>query len=123
MSALRPRRDQLSFGGSIGQVGRFTALYGGAYSLLYQVTNAFSMASKEVINYTNALEDLAQVSTANDQQTKALATSLGSLAVTATASSDIPVIQGVAVYFTLIVISINLLLDLVVGWINPQVST
>jgi len=48
---------------------------------------------------------------------------LGSLAVTATASSDIPVIQGVAVYFTLIVISINLLLDLIVGWINPQVST
>lgn len=48
---------------------------------------------------------------------------LGSLAVSATASSDIPVIQGVAVYFTLIVISINLLLDLLVGWINPQVST
>jgi peptide/nickel transport system permease protein len=48
---------------------------------------------------------------------------LGSLAVTATASSDIPVIQGVAVYFTLIVISINLLLDLLVSWINPQVAT
>lgn len=47
---------------------------------------------------------------------------LGSLAVTATASSDIPVIQGVAVYFTLIVISINLLLDILVSWINPQAA-
>jgi peptide/nickel transport system permease protein len=47
---------------------------------------------------------------------------LGSLAVTATSSGDIPVIQGVAVYFTLIVISINLVLDVLVGWINPQVA-
>jgi peptide/nickel transport system permease protein len=47
---------------------------------------------------------------------------LGSLAVTATSTGDIPVIQGVAVYFTLIVISINLVLDIVVRWINPQVA-
>jgi peptide/nickel transport system permease protein len=45
---------------------------------------------------------------------------LGSLAVTAASNSDIPVIQGVAVYFTLIVISLNLLIDLAIAWINPE---
>ncbi|WP_406465689.1 ABC transporter permease [Streptomyces sp. NBC_01622] len=45
---------------------------------------------------------------------------LGSAAVTAASSGDIPVIQGVAVYFTLIVVGLNLLLDLAVGWLNPQ---
>lgn len=45
---------------------------------------------------------------------------LGGAAVTAASSGDIPVIQGVAVYFTLIVITLNLLLDLAVGWLNPQ---
>ncbi|MCB1280815.1 MAG: ABC transporter permease [Salinibacterium sp.] len=48
---------------------------------------------------------------------------LGSLAVTATSTLDIPVIQGVAVYFTLIVIAVNLITDLVYGWINPKVRT
>lgn len=46
---------------------------------------------------------------------------LGSLAVTATATGDIPLIQGVALYFTLIVIAMNLLLDIVYGWLNPKV--
>ncbi|WP_413810692.1 ABC transporter permease [Streptomyces sp. OE57] len=45
---------------------------------------------------------------------------LGGAAVTAASSGDIPVIQGVAVYFTLIVITLNLLLDLAVGRLNPQ---
>ena len=45
---------------------------------------------------------------------------LGSAAVTAASSGDIPVIQGVAVYFTLIVVGLNLLLDLAIGWLNPQ---
>ncbi|MFD4509127.1 ABC transporter permease [Streptomyces sp. NPDC058457] len=45
---------------------------------------------------------------------------LGSAAVTAASSGDIPVIQGVAVYFTLIVVALNLLVDLAVGWLNPQ---
>ncbi|MEV0908425.1 ABC transporter permease [Streptomyces hokutonensis] len=45
---------------------------------------------------------------------------LGSAAVTAASSGDIPVIQGVAVYFTLIVVGLNLLLDLATGWLNPQ---
>lgn len=48
---------------------------------------------------------------------------LGRLAVTATSTLDIPVIQGVAVYFTLIVIAVNLLIDLAYGWINPKVRS
>ena len=46
---------------------------------------------------------------------------LGSLAVSATASHDIPMIQGVAVYFTLLVIAMNLLVDVLYAWINPRV--
>ncbi|GGH48569.1 ABC transporter permease [Microbacterium album] len=46
---------------------------------------------------------------------------LGSLAISATFGHDIPVMQGVAVYFTLIVIGINLLLDIVYGVLNPKV--
>jgi peptide/nickel transport system permease protein len=46
---------------------------------------------------------------------------LGSLAVQATNQHDIPVIQGVAVYFTLIVVTVNLLVDLTYGWLNPKV--
>jgi peptide/nickel transport system permease protein len=45
---------------------------------------------------------------------------LGSAAVTAASSGDLPVILGVAMYFTLIVIALNLLLDLAIGWLNPQ---
>ena len=45
---------------------------------------------------------------------------LGSVAVTAASNGDLPVILGVAMYFTLIVIALNLLLDLAIGWLNPQ---
>lgn len=46
---------------------------------------------------------------------------LGSLAVSATARQDIPVIQGVAVAFTVITIVINLLVDISYGLLNPKV--
>ncbi len=46
---------------------------------------------------------------------------LGSLAISATFGHDIPVMQGVAVFFTLIVVGINLLLDIVYGILNPKV--
>jgi peptide/nickel transport system permease protein len=45
---------------------------------------------------------------------------LGGAAVSAASTGDIPVILGVAMYFTLIVIALNLLLDLAIGWLNPQ---
>lgn len=46
---------------------------------------------------------------------------LGSLAVNATSTKDIPVIQGVAVTFTLLVVVMNLITDIVYGWLNPRV--
>lgn len=48
---------------------------------------------------------------------------LGSLAVSATTRHDIPVITGVVVYFTLIVIVVNLVVDLAYGWLNPKERT
>ena len=45
---------------------------------------------------------------------------LGSLAVSATTDHDTPVVQGITIYFALIVIAINLLLDIVYGWLNPR---
>jgi peptide/nickel transport system permease protein len=48
---------------------------------------------------------------------------LGSLAVLSTTAKDIPIIQGIAVYFTLLVVAANLLTDISYGWINPKVRT
>jgi peptide/nickel transport system permease protein len=48
---------------------------------------------------------------------------LGSLAVSATSAKDIPIIQGIAVYFTLLVVAVNLVTDIAYGWINPKVRT
>ncbi|HVU90764.1 MAG TPA: ABC transporter permease [Jatrophihabitans sp.] len=45
---------------------------------------------------------------------------LGGLAVSSASQHDIPVIQGIAVYFTLLVVAVNLLLDLLYGWLNPK---
>lgn len=46
---------------------------------------------------------------------------IGSLAVTATSSGDIPVVMGVVLFTVVIVIVVNLLVDLVNGWLNPKV--
>ncbi|PTL72440.1 ABC transporter permease [Rathayibacter caricis DSM 15933] len=46
---------------------------------------------------------------------------LGSAAVQATSSRDLPLIQGVVVYFTVITIVVNLLVDLAYGYFNPRV--
>jgi peptide/nickel transport system permease protein len=48
---------------------------------------------------------------------------LGSAAVQATTSHDFPVIQGISIYFTLIVIAVNVLVDLSYGWLNPKVRS
>lgn len=48
---------------------------------------------------------------------------LGSLAISATQGKDMTAIQGIAVYFTLIVIIVNLVIDIAYGWINPKVRT
>lgn len=75
--------DQLSFGGSIGQVGRFTALYGGAYALLYQISNGFNAAAAEAINFTQAVADLNLASGQTTDTNRALADSLGNIAAAA----------------------------------------
>ena len=46
---------------------------------------------------------------------------LGSLAVTAALTNDITVLQGATLYFTLLTIAINLLVDVSYGWLNPKV--
>jgi peptide/nickel transport system permease protein len=46
---------------------------------------------------------------------------LGSLATQATTDHDLPVILGIGVYFTVVVIILNLLVDLAYGILNPKV--
>jgi peptide/nickel transport system permease protein len=46
---------------------------------------------------------------------------LGSLASSAVSAHDLPVIEGVAVYFALIVVAVNLVIDLLYGWLNPKI--
>jgi peptide/nickel transport system permease protein len=48
---------------------------------------------------------------------------LGSTAVQATASHDLPLIEGVVVYFTMVVIAVNLLVDVAYHVVNPRVRT
>lgn len=48
---------------------------------------------------------------------------LGGLAIRAVLDRDLPVIQGVVVLTTVIVISINLLVDVIYGWLNPKVRS
>jgi peptide/nickel transport system permease protein len=48
---------------------------------------------------------------------------LGGASVQAATQHDLPVIQGAVVYFTLIVIAINLVVDLSYGWLDPRVRT
>lgn len=46
---------------------------------------------------------------------------MGRLAVTATTQSDLPLVMGVVVYTVIIVIVVNLVVDVLNGWLNPKV--
>lgn len=46
---------------------------------------------------------------------------LGGLAVTSATQRDIPTVQGVVVSFTVIVVVVNLLVDLMYSWLDPRV--
>jgi peptide/nickel transport system permease protein len=46
---------------------------------------------------------------------------LGSGLATASSQHDIPVIQGAVLYFTLVVVAVNLLVDVAYGLLNPRV--
>jgi peptide/nickel transport system permease protein len=48
---------------------------------------------------------------------------LGGLAVNVALQHDLPFVQGIVVYFTLIVVVINLLIDLIYTLLNPRVRT
>jgi peptide/nickel transport system permease protein len=48
---------------------------------------------------------------------------VGQLAVISTNSHDLPMIQGIVVMFTLVVIVVNLFVDLAYTWLNPRVRT
>ena len=48
---------------------------------------------------------------------------LGNIVVTATNEHDIPVVQGIALTFAIVVIIINLLVDIAYGLLNPKVRT
>jgi peptide/nickel transport system permease protein len=46
---------------------------------------------------------------------------LGSLAVTAAQTHDVSIIEGITMYFTLLVVAVNLILDICYALINPKV--
>ncbi|WP_026555444.1 ABC transporter permease [Arthrobacter sp. 35W] len=46
---------------------------------------------------------------------------MGALAVQSTTMGDIPLVMGVVLYTVVIVIIVNLLVDLINGWLNPKV--
>ncbi|MCQ9162888.1 MULTISPECIES: ABC transporter permease [unclassified Arthrobacter] len=46
---------------------------------------------------------------------------MGALAVQSTSQGDIPLVMGVVLYTVIIVIIVNLLVDLINGWLNPKV--
>jgi len=48
---------------------------------------------------------------------------LGLLAVSATHRHDVPIIEGIALYFTVMVVIANLAIDLLYGLLNPKVRT
>jgi peptide/nickel transport system permease protein len=48
---------------------------------------------------------------------------LGGLAVTATTSHDLPVLQGIALTFTAIVLITNLIVTLGHKWLDPRVRS
>jgi peptide/nickel transport system permease protein len=48
---------------------------------------------------------------------------LGALVVTAVTQHDVPLVEGIVITFTLIVIAVNLLIDLGYGLLDPRVRT
>jgi peptide/nickel transport system permease protein len=46
---------------------------------------------------------------------------LGGLAIRAVLDRDLPVIQGVVLFTTILVVTINLAVDMLYGWLNPKV--
>lgn len=47
---------------------------------------------------------------------------MGSLAVEAAMNSDITLLQGATLYFTLMIVGVNLIVDISYGWLNPKAT-
>jgi peptide/nickel transport system permease protein len=48
---------------------------------------------------------------------------LGGLVATAALQHDLPLVQGIVVYFTVVVVIVNLVIDLAYTWLDPRVRT
>lgn len=48
---------------------------------------------------------------------------LGSLMLSSVQSHDLPVVQGIVLYFTALVLIVNTVVDLLVAWLDPRVRT
>jgi peptide/nickel transport system permease protein len=84
--------------------------------------HAFKTASMTVVTLGSLLIIGFLAGTVFAEQVFALP-GLGSMIVDGTNQRDIPVVIGVSVFFTLIVVVINLLTDIVYSLINPKVRT
>ena len=82
----RPYAEQL------GQTFKFATFYGGAYAILFQLSQAFTNAAQEAIKFQDALNELNIVTGKNTTENLALADSLGQIAARTGASPS----EGVA---------------------------
>jgi peptide/nickel transport system permease protein len=82
--------------------------------------NAFKPASLQVVTNAGIIAVVLLSGTVFVENVFALP-GLGSLIVTATTSHDVPMVQGVAVFFTLLVVAINLVVDLLYSLLSPKV--
>jgi peptide/nickel transport system permease protein len=48
---------------------------------------------------------------------------IGDYAVTGAGEQDVPVVQGVVIFFVLIIVFVNLLVDIAYTWLDPRVKT
>jgi peptide/nickel transport system permease protein len=46
---------------------------------------------------------------------------LGNLLLNGVKANDFPIVQGAVVFFAILVIVVNLLVDLITGWLDPRV--
>jgi peptide/nickel transport system permease protein len=86
------------------------------------VRHAFKSASIQVVTLAGLVTISLLIGTVFVEPVFALP-GLGLLIVTAVNGADLPMVQGVAVFFTLIVIAVNLLADVLYTVLNPKVRT
>jgi peptide/nickel transport system permease protein len=88
------------------------------WSIVFQ--HAFKSASVQVVTLMGLLTVGLLAGTVFVENVFALP-GLGSQIVLSVTQSDLPVVQGIAVFFTLIVVAVNLLVDLAYTVISPKV--